>query len=316
MDILTTKKTYSKNLKKIFNLLSIEGKYMVIGSNALKSIKYGSDYDLAENYETKGDVVDKLYQLFKSKFEYSKKDKNIFITDFKCGMDADGEPLRWTYKEVMLNKKKLQDGREVQMQDCFLVKTTLKLDVVALVDGVFNEFSENYYLKINNDSNYFNHDIDKEHILNSIKHDFDKYYYVQHDYLKGLKRCFSYKSLENTVLYKNQLIALINFFNSDVGRLNKVKSELEVVLDVMDNEFRKPDTLDLIHNLQLCINKLHELYDSKLIDMVNLDKYKKSFETINNKTEDTIHNLIFELLEVINKLVLDFVSKNKSILLY
>ena len=166
------------------------------------------------------------------------------------------------------------------MQDCFLTKTTFKLDVVALIDGVFNEFSENYYLNINNDSNYFLHDVDKEHILNSVKHDFDYYYYIQHNYLKGLKRCFSYKKLDNPVLYKNQLIDMINFFNSDVGRLNKIKSELEVILDVMDNEFRKPKTKDLIYNLELCIEKLPNLYDVKLIDHIDLDKYKKEFKKI------------------------------------
>ena len=37
---------FNKNISKIFNLMSINGKYTVIGSSSLRKIKYNSDFDL------------------------------------------------------------------------------------------------------------------------------------------------------------------------------------------------------------------------------------------------------------------------------
>jgi len=45
-------KDYPASAKSIFNLLTIRGKYSVIGSAKLKGVKYSADYDLQEFVES------------------------------------------------------------------------------------------------------------------------------------------------------------------------------------------------------------------------------------------------------------------------
>ena len=115
--------------------------------------------------------------------------------------------------------------------------------------GVFTEFTENYLITINNNSNFFNQDIKKETMLNGIKHDFDRYYYVANNYVKGLKRCFSYYKLEDAHKNKTKLLTLIDFFNSPVGLLYKLNGDLDVILTVLQFKEKRPSHAVFIKNL-------------------------------------------------------------------
>ena len=73
---------YNNKYRKVFNLLSINGKYNVIGSASNCGILYNSDLDLETKTE---DTVDHIYKKFIKIFEDAKNDDNVFITDMKCG---------------------------------------------------------------------------------------------------------------------------------------------------------------------------------------------------------------------------------------
>lgn len=303
---------FSNDVKKIFNLLTIAGKYRVIGSASLQSIKYFSDYDLDELYkDTEGGILDKIYKSFKRKFERSKEDKNIFITDFKCGLDTNGEPLRWDYNDVMKGYKILDDGRKMTFQECLNIKTTIKLDIIALINGEMTEFSENYYFKFGeNEGNYFPYDVNKDNILNQLKHSYDEYMNVDENYMKALKRSYAYKELKDKRKYKNQLIKMIHFFNTDVGFINKIRSELDVILLIIDNTFRKPKIEDIKNNLKIIKDKLNDKgfksFDDSLMKIINSKGLViKPIEKIRN-----------ELYKFVNKKTLDFILQNKNLLLY
>jgi hypothetical protein len=306
MDYLEKKQLtdYNKEVKNVFNKLTITGDYRVIGSASFKKIKYSSDYDLEELIkETKGKtILDKIYQIFKKKFEDCKKDDNFFITDFKCGLNTDGEPLRWDYNDMKKGWKMLESGRKMSFQDCILIKTTMKIDMIVLIDGVFTEFSENYYFQIGNDANYFNHELTPEHVEMGIKKSLDEYLNVDKNYWKSLKRIFSLevrKKKRNMRFIKK----LIDFFNSNVGLINKCKNELEILLIVLDNKFRKPKLKDIIGNLQ----KIDEwgkkanikLKIDKLIKMKSFTSLYKSIEILAN-----------ELYDLVNKSSYIFYKKN------
>jgi hypothetical protein len=246
-----TKKDYNKDVLKVFDKLTINGKYTVIGSGNLKKIEYNSDYDLQELIkEKKGKtVLDKIYHLFKDKFKSCKKDDNYFITDFKCGLNTDGEPLRWDYNDMMKGYKILEDGRKCFFQECILIKTMMKMDMIVLIDKIFTEFSENYYIKIGNDANYFSHEFEKEHILVGIKKSLDEYLNVYKNYWKTAKRTFSLFLLQEK--HKKTLHELMTFFNSNTGLINKCKNELDILLSILDNNFRKPKISDIKYNLEV-----------------------------------------------------------------
>lgn len=306
---------FSKSIRRIFNLMTISRKYEVVGSASFKNARYVSDYDLNEVYEDAKDtntILHNIYLMFKKKFEEGEHDPSVFITDFKCGMDSDGSPLRWDKDDMKKGYKILKDKRKLAFQDCILMKTPMKLDEVALIDGIYHEFSDNYYIKLGNEANFFPHDIDREHIMNSLKHAFDEYYYASHNYMKGLKRCFSYYMIEDRQKNKDKITKLFNFFNSPFGEVYKRRSELDTIKTVVEQKFKTPSKKDITNNILAVLEK------SKKFNIPNLEKILSS--AINSKKdEDTIRYLDEGkelLLKVINLGALEFVKKNKSVLLY
>ena len=288
-----TKKDYNKDVLKVFDKLTIMGKYTVIGSANLKKIEYNSDYDLQELIkEKKGKtILDKIYYLFKDKFISCKKDNNYFITDFKCGLNTDGEPLRWDYNDMMKGHKILEDGRKCYFQECILIKTMMKMDMIDLIDGIFTEFSENYYIKIGDDANYFNHEFEKEHILVGIEKSLDEYLNVYKNYWKTAKRLFSLYLLQEK--HKKTLKELMTFFNSDTGLINKCKNELDILLSILDNNFRKPKISDIKYNLET-INIWATEANIKIPLILKIVKQNKitSMHKLIEELRDELYNIV------------------------
>ena len=46
---------YSREENKVFNLLTITGRYKIVGSQSIPHIKYKSDFDLLEYFNTLDD---------------------------------------------------------------------------------------------------------------------------------------------------------------------------------------------------------------------------------------------------------------------
>ena len=317
MDLLQKRdlNDFSNNLKNIFNLMTIAGSSRVIGSSSLTKTKYGADYDLDELFEKKHDgrkLLTKIYNLFKAKFKKAKQDKNVFITDFKCGLDTNGEPLRWDYKDMMKGYKTLEDGRKMDFEDCLIIKATIKLDIIALIDGIFTEFSQNYYFKMGDEGNFFPHDIMKDHILNELKHSYDEYLNVNENYLKALKRSFAYKTLENAKKNRKQIEKMLKYFNSNMGIANKARAELDILLMILENTFRKPDLADIKYNLQMIAKSLQPLELNRITSQINKLENKSTKPALMNGIEK-VRN---QLYHIINKKTLDYISKNKNLLIY
>jgi hypothetical protein len=303
MNIFSKVYKYNDKLKDIFNLLSIEGEYTVIGSATLKKIKYRNDYDLAGVYQVKTNDPEKikkrLYKTFLRKFDEAYKTDNIWITDFKCGMDYDGEPLRWSYDDMKKGFKVMSNGRKIKFEECLLQKTMMKIDLVSIVDGIMTEFSENYYLKIGDESNFFKHDTEKDHLLNEIKKSYYEYKDVKQNYYKALKRVFSYKLLLDREKYKKELETMLNFFNSEVGLMNKIKSELETMEIMKEQKFKPVPKEDYNNNIIKIMEQLSTLHLKLKI-------------TDDLKTIESVKEKINELIQVET---IQFIKKNKNLLI-
>jgi len=295
------KEDYPEEVQDVFDTLTINGKYQVIGSGALEKIKYNSDYDLQEfiNDKSNKNVLDKIYNYFKKKFSKCKKNKNYFITDFKCGIGLDGEPLRWNAKDI-----KNGVNNDITFQDALLQKSTIKMDMVVLIDNIFTEFSENYYFKIGKDTNYYNEDIEL-----GIEKSLNEYLYMK-NYWKVLKRLFSLLMREKkNNKKKKKLIKLIDFFNSNVGLINKCKNEFTILLTVIEQKFRKPKLDDILYNIE----KIKEWSREAGIELMYDDFFKttslKKIEKLIVKTSD-------ELADIVNNYSYNYLKDNfKKILL-
>jgi hypothetical protein len=309
---------FSKSVRNVFNLMTISRKYKVIGSAGLKSIRYNADYDLNEIFKESGlistdKMLDKILHLFQRKFVEAEADPNYYIIDFKCGMNENGNPLRWNKLDIANGYKILQSGRKIHFQECILMKTTMKLDVIALIDGVFTEFSDNYYIKLGPDkANFFPHDIEREHILNSLKHSYDEYMYAQLNYFKGLKRCFSYYLMDGEDKHLGKLKSLLAFFNSVTGLLYKLTSEIDTIILLMNNNFRKPPIDDLKKNIQIIHDGIPDINADGAKQILMLAKKSKTAGQMQNYLETSKRIL----KDIIDKRTLDYISKNKNVLLY
>jgi len=229
---------YNNNLQNVFNLMSIKGAYNIVGSASLKGILYNADYDLNEMDQIKGPgAFDKVYEIFKHKFQLAKSNPNIYITDFKCGVDSDGKPLKWTYTD-MINKK-------AQFIQALQTKSMIKLDIIYLINGTYVEITEVYFLDIGSHTTYNNAELDSTTIKSELLK--AKTECVKEGlYYKALKRLFSYKNINGKPDQR-----LINFFNTSSGILYKANADLNVLLVLIDNKFRKPPIDTIKNNLQI-----------------------------------------------------------------
>jgi hypothetical protein len=209
----------------------------------------------------------------------------------------------------MRGTKRMADGRIVSFQECLLMKSTLKLDMVAFIEGRFLEFTDNYFLKIGNDSNFFPHDIQTDHLLNSIKHDYSFQMFSASNYFKALKRAFSYYKLENEGKNESKIDKLLAFFNSETGLLYKINSEIKTIQLVLEQDFRKPVLDQVRQNIQLIIEQLNGHSDVRsVLDLAIKQRTPKTISQYLEKANEI-------LFSDINESTLSFVSKNKNLLL-
>ena len=307
-------KEFSGKLQKVFNLLTISRKVRVVGSAGFKNMRYVNDYDLNElfkrNFDTK-EALDEIYKMFKNKFKVAEKDDTLFITDLKCGEDCDGEPLRWDKHDIQRGTKKMSDGRTIKFQDCILMKVTFKMDIVKIIDGKFTEFSDNYFIKLGDDANFFQHDFQLDHLKNNLKHSYDTYFYTCQNLFKGLKRAFSYYLLDGEGKNEHILKKLFAFFNSPTGKLYQLKGQIGTILLAMENSsgFRNPKISDVKKNIKLIISELEPIPSKRKLQLASTASSKsKIIKYLEDAEEDLFH--------IINRITADWVLKNKDVPIY
>jgi hypothetical protein len=298
---------------------SIKGKYRLIGSNSLRAVSYGSDYD-AESH-LKGATPQTIARRFQQEFADAVADPNVWITDFKAGfdprlvyrgdysresilkyvanplipesrkkaiLDAKGEDqrelvrdlfiLRWTPDEIAEGKKRLIDGTYRSLVEAVQDKTTLKIDLITLVGNQYLEVSINYYIRFANGETNQEKQPDRKELETDLEDDI--HYYSKRDSFKALKRLFSLLMLEGETKHKEKIERLLEFFNGQVGYLNKIKNELTILEVVLTSKFRKPKWEDVEANLQFIKEQISTVYEIPLTD--------KLFDTINKTTAKTV----------------------------
>ena len=109
---------------------------------------------------------------------------------------------------------------------------------------------------------------------------------------------------------------LMAFFNSDVGLLNKNKTELEIILLVLSTTFRKPKRKDVVLNLQMIKDSLKKIKSvdlkeniSETIDLICKQKSMKEIR-------DGILTTKSYLSKKINEATKTFLDGNKILLSY
>jgi len=299
---------FEDKIVDVFKFMSLTDKYHLVGASSLKTSLYATDFDLYETYKGQNvnekEKLEYIAKTFKDKFKQAEKNPFTYIIDFKAGVDDcyDEETqrnkyiLRWSKNDMKNGYKIMGDGRKKYLEECLLDKRSLvKMDLVAYINGVFEEFSEIYLIEINGKKN---HDpLSRIELYNSIKKDFEKYVKSK-NYFKALRRYYSMLRVMGDKKDYLKILQLANFFNSQIGLVYKCKGELETLLSVIETKFKEAPITQLRNTLQIIKQQLSS------ISMIDLSKdLPKIFDTIT--LERTIKAKdIKELISYLDKILL------------
>lgn len=142
--------------------------------------------------------------------------------------------IRWDAQDIERGHVRLRDGRDFTLAEAFQQPALVKLDVVALVQNSrYTDFSIIYQFfhkgKVLNG-------FETGSEISSLREDVSSYYH-EGNYFKAMKRMFSIaKATQNT----NMIERLNRLFNSDLGRLYSVLSDIGTLQYLLDNESNLP----------------------------------------------------------------------------
>ena len=279
-----TKKNVSKDyMNKVIDILKIKD-VQIIGSSMDPKIKYASDIDLQEIIQT-NDFFPEVLRKFQQKFVKAQSNPKIFITDFKCGVFR-GQPVRWNKNTIKDGFQNI-DGINITFINCLQMKSIIKMDIIALINGVFTEFSNNYYFTFSDGFSTMPGNNTK--LSNVFLFQFQQKM-KEKKYFKALKRLYSYFKLKKN---KKMQQTLVEFFNSNVGKLNYQINNLQILDAVLDNPFCQPNKSDIINNLNI-IKKNLPLDLEQLIDTI---LRRPTLQTMKLAIQDVIQ----QLTDVVNK---------------
>lgn len=282
------------NENKIIKLLQLKEAHR-IGSSAMDDIKYYSDIDLEEYVYTKNSLFDILHE-FQQKFKKAKQTDRVWITDFKCGVWGANIPIRWNYETIMQGYQYVNNQQKF-FTVCLQQQSMIKLDIIALIDGRFVEFSENYYFEFPDGHSTVPNKSGS--ILPYLLRDMYKYVNEGKKF-KALKRLMAFFKHQGK---KEEMKKLIAFFNGPVGKFNQQINSLYIILDIMDNTFKPVKMEDIKKNLKIIQKDVPLNYSVRINSLL---KYN-SFEPI----KKGIESMISQMEQQINNDVIDFMKSNK-----
>jgi hypothetical protein len=136
--------------------------------------------------------------------------------------------------------------------------------LIRQVGNQFCEISENYYIKTKNGKSNYPENPSKKLIEKGLEDDIR--YYKNTNSFKALKRLFSLYLLEDKK--SPRIDKMIDFFNGQVGYLNKIRAELEILEKVLTQDFRKPKWEAVEANLQMIKEQLSSVFEIPFSDKV------------------------------------------------
>jgi len=291
--------SYPNYLKNIFTVISLNNNYNIVGTSSVRGILYTSDYDLNTHlieHDTKEDTISHIDKVFNKLFHIIDKDEDIYFMDFKLS------GLHWTLDELLRGSK-----GKTKFKNGLTSDDMIKLDIVARLSYAnFVEISMIYNLEFEEKTLDEHHELTLSKIKDDIHKEINEYI-TENNYFKSLRRLFSlYKLTES----KNIKI-LFEFFNGDIGILNKVKANIEIYYQLMNNyymdinemSFALQSQKDYLNNI---VNNIYVLHIYEQIDKTSNLKNNKSFKS-------KLKTMYDELNKIIQRETLKFIDNNNVI---
>lgn len=216
--------------------------------------------------------------------------------------------VRWTPEEVLKGVVVLRNKKKMTLKEAFSSNSVIKLDIVAYINGRFSDFSNIYILKYNGIP-INNVDLNEQ---SSIKQDL-MYFLSSDNYYKAFKRLFSLVRKEGD---KGEAVTLLQklttMFNSDLGRLYLLKTDIETLIFLLDN-FKNISPEKLRYELNQFRVRLGNIYS---IDKVGTDKELESLKkltqlpTLTAGLKNKLELLREKYTTILNKETLNYAEEN------
>jgi hypothetical protein len=297
MDILREKDLkldFSNDVLDIIELMDLTDNISLVGSMNLKSMIYANDYDCFEQIKVQNfDIVLTKWKLNISDILHK---KDVYIGDIKCGVDKKKEPLRWKPKDVM-NGYVLQNGQQFDIIDCMKSGEMWKIDVIALINNVFKEFSCVY--DINTNKNEI-----QTKMTHSLRKDVQEKY-KEHDYFKCLKRIFSISQMSKDDKATQYIYP---YLVGDLGILSNLISDIGTIQYLIDN-VQYIDEKKIKYEIDQFKSRLSNIYKTNaflkqqkhIVDMIN----KIENEKYQLKDIGKLQNILQSILSNSGKTILN-----------
>ena len=228
-------------VQNAIHMFDLHGKTSMIGSNSIRGNLFGSDYDIEDKLSGSPKQIE---QWIHHEFHPSK----VLMLEFKIQKK---------------NKKFRFNLNTINQPLAHLIETAdfFKADLVVPVGDRYAEVSIHYYRN------------PVKPQIKSLEADVKKYWKT--DTLKALKRLYSIYKMEgkNTDLFTD-------FFNSEIGLINKIVSDLELL--------------------------------KKIKKMISKDAYEKNLDFIRSTLATTTAPLVLDvkkLRAIVNKASAEFMNK-------
>jgi hypothetical protein len=242
--------------------------------------QYIGDYD-ADEYKVKANP-----NKFKAIIRHLLTLNDVYIGDIKCG-EMNGEPIRWTPKEVLKGRLVMGD-HEHTLADCIRNPGLFKLDVIAFIDTHYTELSIIYFKTKTSG-------LSTQNLIEQLKTQVSELY-NDGMYYKMSKRIFSIsRQLKDSETAKN----LLPLYNGDLGRLYSIISDIDVLLYLFDNNKHIPR--------ERLFSELDNL-KTRMANIWNLSKFIKNedefidtlVQQINKQNPKALHKLNEQLFKILN----------------
>ena len=273
--------------KKVFKFLSVTGLQTLVGSSADKNVVYSADYDLMEqkNFKKNKNIHNFILNLFRKKYNFALKPKsNIWIIDFKCGSFR-GQPIRWDKDSIKHGYVVINDEPKYFV-DCLQQESRLKLDVIALdAYGILNEYSDLYFINIGNFALSGTMETEKQSAISIFK-DFQNNV-VEKNYFKAIKRLYAYAKLENNKPLIHELLKVIN---SPLGKQSNYIADINIILELIDNNFKRFKKQLIFNNLALLNIKIPKSKSIEYIAKILKELTTKYGNELNSGVMEEVKN--------------------------
>lgn len=183
------------------------------------------------------------------------KGKMTPIKFLKAKDDLKFHVVRWSPPEIERGDKVLRDGRRYTLEEAFSSPSTTKMDAISLVQkSRYTDFSMIYYFQ--NNGKLLNPDITD--VLTALKEN-EMFYTAEGKLFKALKRRFAIAKFERDA---KTITELTPIFNSDLGRLYHVVSDVGTLIALLEDERPKPDIVKFeIDQFKSRLSNVYKLKD-------------------------------------------------------